>query len=342
MDFLEKVELAENIKNALGGKYDGSKRNIISSCPFCGKAGKFGVYVGNETLNKVPFMWNCFSCRESGRNLYPMLDKIGRLDLLPEKTTKLEEGIKIDDEFAIDIDDGHEYEMVEVKMPSKYTRTLNLHYLRKRGFSFRDYRHFEVGITPPTNTEFFNYVIFPIKEGGVNVGYVARHTFSKDYIDMHNKTSSYNKIYRYKNSKEEDGNDFQHLLYNIDAVKEGETNTVILVEGIFDAIALTRKLNLYKATDIAVCATFGKQISDTKMLKLQERGVELVIIGYDGDAAEYVAQAAETLDDYFDVLVADIPHKDKDWDDLGRNDIYSIFMDNLKTPIEYNLKKIKL
>ena len=34
-----------------------------------------------------------------------------------------------------------------------------------------------------------------------------------------------------------------------DAVIEDETDTVIIVEGVFDAIALTRKLNLL-ATDI--------------------------------------------------------------------------------------------
>ena len=46
---------------------------------------------------------------------------------------------------------------------------------------------------------------------------------------------------RYRNSTE---NDFVKLLYNYDAVKEDETDTVIIVEGVFDAIALTRKLNL--------------------------------------------------------------------------------------------------
>lgn len=342
MDFLEKVELAENIKDALGGKYDGSRKNILANCPFCGKTGgKFGVYIGKETLNKIPFMWNCFSCRASGRSLFPLLDQIGRLDLLPEKTTNIQEGVRIDDEFAVDISDHHEYEMVEVEMPNKYSQTFNLPYLKRRGFRYRDYRYFEAGITPPTNTEFYGYVIFPIKENGKNVGYVSRHTWDKRDIDEHNRTN-FNKIYRYKNSKEEDGNDFQHLLYNIDAVIEGETRTVILVEGIFDVIALTRKLNLYKATDIAVCATFGKQISDTKMLKLQERGVESVVIGYDGDAVEYVAGAAETLDEYFDVLIADIPYPDKDWDDLDRKEIYDIFTNNLKTPIEYNLKRLKI
>ena len=39
---------------------------------------------------------------------------------------------------------------------------------------------------------------------------------------------------RYKNSTE---NEFMKLLYNYDTIIEGETDTVILVEGVFDVIA---------------------------------------------------------------------------------------------------------
>lgn len=49
------------------------------------------------------------------------------------------------------------------------------------------------------------------------------------------------------------------LLYNYDTIIEGETDTVILVEGVFDVIALTRKLELYDNQRVAVVATFGKK-----------------------------------------------------------------------------------
>lgn len=90
---------------------------------------------------------------------------------------------------------------------------------------------------------------------------------------------------RYRNSTE---NDFVKLLYNYDAVIEDETDTVIIVEGVFDAIALTRKLNLYDNSQIVVVATFGKKISDVQIYKLQSKGVKTVVVGYDGDAVESI------------------------------------------------------
>lgn len=86
---------------------------------------------------------------------------------------------------------------------------------------------------------------------------------------------------RYKNSTE---NEFMKLLYNYDTIIEGETDTVILVEGVFDVIALTRKLELYDNQRVAVVATFGKKISTTQIYKIQQKGVKTVVLAYDGDA----------------------------------------------------------
>lgn len=342
LDFKEKVDLAEDLRQALGGKYDGSKKNIVApECPFCGKTGgKFGIYVGQETRYKKPFMWNCFSCGKSGKSLKPLLFEIGRMDLLPTETTDLDKKIALEDEFKIGLfDDDDNVELVEVQLPKSYRRSFFNKYLSSRGFTYNDFNYFEAGETSMADMKFRNYIIFPIIENSVVVGYVARHTYSKQRIEEHNKISK-NKILRYKNSTEEDGNDFQHLLYNIDAVKEGITKTVILVEGAFDCIALTRKLNLYDNYTIAVCATFGKQVTDTKMVKLQDRGVENIVLGYDGDAKQFTAESANLLDEYFNVLIADIESREKDWDDLDVSEIYDIFTDKLKTPIEYNLNKI--
>lgn len=344
LSYQEHMELSDAIKDAVGGRYDGSKKNIlVPECPNCGKSGdKFGIYVGQRSGRKIPFSSNCFSCGWRSGSLYRLLDKIGRLDLMPTETTNLNKKIEIDEIFKIDVgdDDGAD-ELVEVDMPKSYFRVFSNPYLKKRGFTFDDYNYFEVGVTSKGNARFKDYIIFPVIENDVAVGYVSRHKWSKSRIDRYNRDNFY-KVFRYRNSSEEEGNDFQHLLYNIDAIKEFQTRTVILTEGIFDAIALTRKLNIYESNSIAVCATFGKQISETKMLKLQNRGVENIIIGYDGDAAKYTSEAANMLDDYFDVLVADIEDENKDWDDLEVDEIYDIFANKLLTPVEFNFKKLKI
>lgn len=134
---------------------------------------------------------------------------------------------------------------------------------------------------------------------------------------------------------------FVRLLYNYDSIVEQETDTVILVEGIFDVVALVRKLDLYDNPNIAVVATFGKKISLTQIYKLQVKGVRTVVIGYDGDAVAAIKQTATEMAPYFEVFVADIPNPEKDWQDLSFEEIFEIFAERLKTPIEYKLSKLQ-
>ena len=132
------------------------------------------------------------------------------------------------------------------------------------------------------NFKYDDYVIFPIIDAGDIVGYISRHIWSKQEIDEYNRRAKHNgkfQIMRYKNSTE---NDFVKLLYNYDMVIEDITDTVIIVEGIFDVIALTRKLNLYHNHLIAVVATFGKKISDVQIYKLQAK--EMCIRDRDNDS----------------------------------------------------------
>lgn len=122
---------------------------------------------------------------------------------------------------------------------------------------------------------------------------------------------------------------------------EYETDTAVIVEGIFDVVALVRKLELYDNTSIAVVATFGKKISPIQIYKLQVKGVRTVIIGYDGDAVAAIKQAAEALSPYFEVFVADIADPEKDWQDLTFEEIFEVFTERLKSPIEYRLSKLQ-
>lgn len=144
---------------------------------------------------------------------------------------------------------------------------------------------------------------------------------------------------RYRNSTE---NDFVKLLYNYDSIIEDETDTVILVEGVFDVIALTRKLNLYNNPSVAVVATFGKKVSDTQIYKLQAKGVHTIVIGYDGDAVEAIKKTGEQLNEYFDCYVADIENSSQDFDSMDFWEIYDTFAFGLKTLTEYKLNKIQI
>ena len=164
-------------------------------------------------------------------------------------------------------------------------------------------------------------MIFPIKDNKRVVGYVGRHTWDKKDIEDYNaeaKRAGKYQIRRYNNSME---NEFSKLLYNYDAIVEDETDTVIILEGVFDVISLTRKLELYDNTRIVPVATFGKKISDVQIYKLQAKGVKTVVLGYDGDAVNATSKIAEQLNEYFDTFIAHIPDPEADFDTLDFWDI---------------------
>lgn len=336
----DKEFIIRELMNELHAKMDGGRKNlIVPICPYCGHTGgKFGIYCGKETGNKKLFVSHCFSCGHTTTDINQLLEDIGRPDLKLLDTVSFEP-VKIPEFFNVE-DDEIDDELAIVEMPEAWKRCYKNPYLRQRGFVYDDYDYFPVGTTRGLNWKFNDYVIFPIIDNGDTVGYVSRHIWSKEAIDDYNKTAKRNgkyQIRRYNNSTE---NDFVKLLYNYDAVIEDETDTVIVVEGIFDVIALTRKLNLYDNHRVAVVATFGKKISDAQIYKLQSKGVRTVILGYDSDATEAINRAASQLNEYMDVYIAKITSDGKDWDEMDFWDVYESFAYNLKTPIEFKLNTL--
>lgn len=336
----DKDFLIRELTTELHAKMDGGRKNlIVETCPYCGhKGGKFGIFIGKETGNKKLFVSHCFSCGHTTTDINQLLEDIGRPDLKLLDTVAFEP-VKIPEFFNVE-DEEIDDELAIVEMPEAWKRCYKNAYLRQRGFVYDDYEYFPVGTTRGLNWKFDDYVIFPIIDNGDTVGYVSRHIWSKDAIDDYNKTAKRNgkyQIRRYNNSTE---NDFVKLLYNYDAVIEDETDTVIVVEGIFDVIALTRKLDLYDNHRVAVVATFGKKISDAQICKLQSKGVRTVILGYDSDATEAINKAASQLNEYMDVYIAKITSDGKDWDEMDFWDVYESFAYNLKTPVEFKLNTL--
>lgn len=332
--------LIAEIERELGAKRDGGNKNLIARCPYCGKEGKYGVYIGRETARKKPFAAHCFSCGSSTKTLNQTLEAIGRPDLMVTPTADLAAPLDATALFPLEEIDEIDDSLAVMELPDFYKRTFLHPYLKSRGFTSDDYEYFPVGTTGVLNNRYRDYVIFPITDHGDTVGYVARHLWPKSEIDAYNRKAKIRgdyRIMRFRNSTE---NDFVKLLYNFDAIIEGVTDTVIIVEGIFDVVALTRCLDLYDNHIIAVVATFGKKISTTQIYKLQSKGVQTVVVGYDGDAVEAIKRTADSLRPFFDVLIADIPDPEKDWEELSREETFHVFADGLRTPLEYQINKI--
>jgi DNA primase len=334
----EREHIIQELIIELHANYDGGRKNLlVPECPYCGKGGsKFGIYIGPETGRKKPFMSHCFKCGHTTKELPQLLKDIGRPDLIAEETTQIAP-LEVSSFYSLNNDEEIDDELVIVNMPEGWKRCFQDKYLKCRGFVYDDYDYFPVGTTRGLNFKYDNYVLFPIIDSGDIVGYIGRHKWTKDAIDEYNdeaRRKGRYEIRRYNNSTE---NDYVKLLYNYDAVIEDETDTVILCEGIFDVIALTRKLNLYDNHRIVPVATFGKKISQAQIFKLQSKGVSTIVVGYDSDATEAINRVAAELSEYFDVLIAKIDSDGKDWDEMDFWDIYDTFSTNLQTPTEFKL-----
>ena len=329
-------EITEELLQEFSGKLDGGRKNVlVPTCPFCHHDGyKFAIYVGPEKSGKTFGMSNCFHCQTSYTTLRQTLTAIDRKDLIPKEIEELDEDLNEDNLrlFEEELDD----ELVDIEMPKGYKRCFKNKYLKSRGFNADDFEYFPCGTNRGLDYAYADYVLLEIRDNGRLVGFVGRSTMSKDDIEEWNDTHRF-KILRYKNSTE---NEFSKLIYNYDSIIAGETTSVILCEGAFDVIALNRKLELYDNKDIVPVCTFGKKISQVQMYKLQEKGVEQIVLGFDNDAKETTSEVANELEKYFDVLIADIPDGvGKDWDEMDFDDIYDIFSNNLKTITEFNLSK---
>ena len=333
----EKKDLIHDLVIELGGKLDGGRKNIlVPECPFCSHDGyKYGIYVGNLSSKSKRFgSSHCFHCGRSYIGLRETLESLNLEEYIPQETTDLEEELP---SLSLYDDDEIDDELTTIHMPEGYKRTYKNSYLKSRGMTVDDFLYFPCGTTRGMNRDFEEYVLLEIYDRKRLVGYVARKTWSKAEIDDFNDTHRY-KVRRYNNSQE---NQFSKMLYNYDSIVEGETDTVILCEGPFDVIGLVRKMDLYDYKRVVPVATFGKKISDCQMMKLQSKGIETVVIGYDNDdaAKESIGKVAGMLEDYFDVFCILYPSDaDKDFGDMRASDIYEIFTNNIVTPREFNLK----
>lgn len=330
-------ELLSELDNA---KIDGSRKNIISDCPYCMKKGRFGVYIGKEVGRKKKFAHNCFKCGFGSTSLEPLLKILNREDLSLNVGRTMDDIDDINESIHNKLNNSFEpTPIVPSSLPDDSSRIKVSDYLNKRGFTDIDYKYWEV--YESKHFMFKDYVVFPVIIEDTTVGYVGRHTWSKRKIERHNarvkrKGEGYN-ILRYRNSKD---NDFVSLLYGTDKISEN-VDTVIIVEGIFDVISTTRKLNLYNNDNVKCVASFGKKVSDDQMFLLQELGIKNTILAYDPDAVKESKETSNKLSKYFNSFVLHIDGFD-DIDDLPEQELIELVFLKLKTYKNYNLDAFQM
>lgn len=283
-----------------------SKQNpqYIGTCPWCGKEKHFYI-------NKHTQLFDCKKCGVNG-SIYKLLKQLDKLYLAGEKSVEVTDTIKsIRQIFQEVVENSVELtELPEKKMPVGFRTCINNKYLRSRGLTNADCRKYKIGETK-TMFKYSGYVLFPIYDNGVVRGFVGRYA---------NKKVPTNRL-RYNNSID---TDFASLLYGYDDIVAGETETVIIVEGIFDKISCDKKLRLFDDNLVRCVCTFGKKISDVQISKLIAKGVSNIILSFDFDALKEIRQYGMELQKSFNTMVAVAMNK-KDIDECTEEEVVEIF-----------------
>lgn len=279
----------------------------VCTCPFCQKEEHFYI-------DKTSQLFHCKRCNESG-NIYKLLRFVDKLYLLQGATvveretiasvrSLIEEGV---DSGSTDVPE----ELPVVAMPVGWrVLTSGNSYLSGRGVSAEEAVRYEIGETRMLS-KYKNYILIPIRDGGAVRGFIGRYA---------SKRIPEGKL-RYNNSV---GTEFGSLLFGYDEIVAGVTNTVILVEGIFDKISVDRFLGLALAPEVKCVATFGKKISKVQINKLVTKAVRRVILLYDFDAVKDIKRYGLELEKFF---ITDITFtsKSKDIDECSPAEAVEVF-----------------
>lgn len=293
-----------------------SGQYIIDFCPFCHKSEHF--YINRHTQK-----WDCKKCGETGgiRKLLRHLDKTYLLGApTVEKVEKIKSIRVLRDEEKVEGGNIEIATVPSIKMPAGFkVFSKPTKYLNQRHIDIDDIRHWGFGYTNIVS-KYINYVLVPITEDGDIKGFVGRYSAFKVPDD----------VLRYSNSLH---TDFANLLFGYDDIVKDKTDTVIITEGLFDAIAVTKQLGLFSDNTVRAVCTFGKKISKQQINKLLVKNVRKVILLYDYDALKEIKHYALLLNDYFVTRVAVALGK-KDIDVCTTSEVFEVF-NNVMTVTDF-------
>lgn len=324
--FIEEYQL-----RSFGAK--GWKQSELIDCPFCGgRYDKFGVLLLEEGG-----VFNCFRCEKKG-SLFQLLTKLRRLDLVLDRENdnftyqdKLESFLKLGDLEEKDLT------IKPVKGPLGF-RTINFDpYLESRGWREKDYSKFNVGISK-IEQRFKEKILFLLKEEGEVVGYLARSKKSKEWHKNNLKKSKLGLeplVLRYDNSKD---TEFERVVGGIDDIVEGETKTVIVVEGIMDKQNTDKVLQLDSSPEIRCVFMFGCHLSDVQMYKLLKRGVENVILMFDKETIQQTKDSSLKMLRFFNIFISELK-EDTDPGEMSLEEFDSA-LSKLIDPLDFFVNRI--
>lgn len=326
------------IISELGLRHFGSKGWMTSKqvvCESCGRYDKCGIY-----FNENGAVFNCMRCDiKKPLNLY--LKQTNRGHLCSNEVSVSNEN-KIRQITSITQEKEEIFEQLPIrKLPIGFREIKSDDYLDGRNFLDYHYNLFKPGITKLDLSRKHMIVFQIFDKDNRRVGWVARSRLSKDWHKQNlknNKENGEKIVLRYDNST---NTDFSCIIGGINEITEN-TDTLIIVEGIFDKTNVDKELKLYDNEKIKCNFTFGNSIKDGQISILNNfPQIKLIYLLYDWGTIKNSKEYGLILEEQLkkEIRVCELNIKDTDPGELKEKQLLKILQQSVD-PFSYKYRKL--